>query len=588
VVLLLNEILFPDESKLRIDGIQIEATTVVIAICSTNQQESCPHCLCESQRIHSRYRRHPADLPLAGCTVCLDITVNRFFCDNDDCQCVTFAERMQKFVKPHARRTHRLQQNQLSVAFVAGGEAGARLLSGLGMPVSPDTLLRMMRNAKEPEVTTPRVLGVDDWAIRRGRLQRIAPRKGQSYGTILVDLENRRPVDLLPDRRATSLEAWLKAHPGVEIISRDRGKEYIKGATSGAPDAIQVADRWHLLKNLRETLERLLEGKPDCLKAAASSKAKEQSRKASEALAPRQQDNQPVTDDKTPEHEATATQEQQTHEQPAMEEIKLTPADKVQLQRDARRKKRYTIVKKLKQEGHSIREISRRTQISRQTVTKYVKAEECPQYPKGVKRKSKLQPYKNYIRQRLQEGCHKATRIFSELRQKGFLGSYATVARFLRTEKTQMPGGPKPPKEVVPYSPRRAAWLLVKHEKDMTDDERNALEGIIQTDSSVAYAHTLGQRFSAMIKEQDCEALRPWLKDVADSGIDTLKQFAKGIKQDLDAVTNALRLPWSQGQVEGQVNRLKLIKRQMYGRANFDLLRKKVLLTNDVLTEAPT
>ena len=117
------------------------------------------------------------------------------------------------------------------VAFVVGGEAGARLLHAVGILVSPDTLLRLIRNTPEPEVKTPRVLGVDDWAKRRGRLQRIAPRKGHSYGTILVDLETQKPVDLLPDRKAASLEAWLKEHPGVEIISRDRSKEYIKGAT---------------------------------------------------------------------------------------------------------------------------------------------------------------------------------------------------------------------------------------------------------------------------------------------------------------------------------------------------------------------
>ena len=550
---MLNDILFPPESQLRLDGIHIEETTVVIAVSSTSQRENCPYCQATSQRFHSRYRRCPADLPLMGWIVRLDMTVNRFFCDNDDCEHTTFAQRMSTIVKPYARRTNRLQQKQLSVAFTAGGEAGARLLGGLGMPVSPDTLLRLIRNAKEPEVETPRVLGIDDWAIR----------KGQTYGTILVDLEKRRPIDLLPDREATSVEQWLKSHPGVQIISRDRGTYYIKGATEGAPDAIQVADRWHLLKNIRETLQRLLEAKPDCLKAAAESAQNEQSTPEEEAI-----DVEPS---------ATETQEQQTHEQLPMQERKLTRAEKVRLQRDARRRERYAIVKKLKQEGHSIREIASRTQISRRTVTKYVKADSCPQYPKGIKRKSKLEPYKDYITQRLKEGCYKATRIFSELRRKGFLGSYATVARLVRTEKMQMPGGLIEPKEVVPYSPRRGSWLLVKQKDEMTVEEKSSLERMIQADATVACAYTLGQRFGTMIRERDDEALLPWLKDVAESGIDTLKQFAKGIKQDINAVTNALRYEWSQGQVEGQVNRLKLIKRQMYGRANFDLLRKRVL-----------
>jgi transposase len=427
----------------------------------------------------------------------------------------------------------------------------------------------MMRNATESEVTTPRVLGIDDWAFR----------KGQSYGTILVDLENRQPVDLLPDREATSVEQWLKSHPGVEIISRDRGTFYIKGATDGAPAAIQVADRWHLLKNIRETLQRLLETKPDCLKAAAESDQGEQST-TEETI-----DEQPSETETMP----AMTDKQQTHEQSMDEPKELTQSEKVQLQRRKRRLQRYTLVKKLKLQGCSIREIARRTQISRQTVTKYarnnrrlrltVKSEECPQYPRGINRKSKLEPYKDYITQRLKDGCYKATRIFNELRQRGFVGSYSTVVRWVRTEikSLQVSGSLSPPKEVVPWSPRRAAWLLVKPQEELDDDESLSLQRMLKASDTVACAHTLGQRFSAMIKERDCEALLPWLKDATESGIDALKQFAKGIKQDIDAVNNALRYEWSQGQVEGQVNRLKLIKRQMYGRANFDLLRKRVL-----------
>jgi transposase len=223
---MLHQILLPKESQLRLDSIEIKEQMIVISVASTNQQENCPHCQETSPRIHSHYRRRPADLPLAGHTVRLQISVNRFFCS-------TFAERMPELLKPYARRTNRLMQNQLQAAFVLGGEASARLLTLMGMPVSGDTLLRFIRCSPESEVTTPRVLGIDDWAKR----------KGQDYGTLLVDLENRQPVDLLDERSAASLAEWLKAHPGVEIISRDRGTEYIKGATEGAPDAIQVADR---------------------------------------------------------------------------------------------------------------------------------------------------------------------------------------------------------------------------------------------------------------------------------------------------------------------------------------------------------
>ena len=256
---MLASILLPDEWQLCIDRIEKEEGTIVIWVSSTSLTSQCPCCQAVSERIHSSYQRHPADLPIVGYTVRLDIAVRRFFCDNGECERTIFAERMPSLVVPYARRTNRLVSQQQKAAFALGGEAGACLLAIMGMPISPDTLLRLIRKAAEPGMTTPRVLGVDDWSKRKGR----------SYGTILVDLEMHRPVDLLPDRSAESFANWLKERPGVEIISRDRGVEYISGANEGAPAAIQVADRWHLLSNLRDTLKQLIESKRACLVAAA-------------------------------------------------------------------------------------------------------------------------------------------------------------------------------------------------------------------------------------------------------------------------------------------------------------------------------
>ena len=213
-------------------------------------------------------------------------------------------------------------------------------------------------------------------------------------------------------------------------------------------------------------------------------------------------------------------------------------------------------------------------------------------YPEGVKRRSKLNPYMDYVQQRWESGCHSAIQIWRELRQLGFDGSRGLVARWAANERTKLPlsfaatpspdcesPGDKsaPNRETVPWSTSRASWLLVKKEEELTDDDRAALERMKQTDNEVAEAYILGQRFAGMVRERQHESLLPWLEDVAKSGISALTGFANGIKQDLDAVTNALSLPWSNGQTEGQVNRLKLIKRQMYGRANFDLLRRRVL-----------
>jgi transposase len=471
------------------------------------------------------------------------MTVHRFFCDNEFCEAKTFTERIPDFIRPYAHRTNRLASRQQRAAFGASGEAASRMLYALDMSTSPDTLIRLVRNAAEKQVKTPRVLGVDDWAIRKGR----------SYGTILVDLEARQPVELLPDRTAESLAAWLKAHPGIEVISRDRSGEYIRGINDGAPDATQVADRWHLLVNIRDALEQFLETKRACLRAAADE--------------PKQQ-------------KATS------HKKQTRTSRKLRRKDKIRLARLERRKRRYRTVLKLHEQGVPKSEIARRVKIDPKTVRRYINADECPMYSERPPRPSKLDPYKGYITQRWQSGCHSSTQILHEIRQMGYKGGRSImmdwVAKALRSSRSHKPQSsqPKtPPKTVVPWTPRRASWLLVKQEDELSQDEHQALERMRHMDGELAEAYVLGQRFMNMVRERQHEALGSWLTDVLGCRISALTAFARGIYKDMAAVANALSLPWSNGQVEGQVNRLKLIKRQMYGRASFDLLRRRVLAT---------
>ena len=252
------EFLIPESSAIKLESIGIEEESLVINVTSTHETATCPYCGEESDGVHSWYKRKPADVPSAAYVTRWQMKVRCFFCENEACSHQTFAERFPGIVGPYARRTERLATQQCQVAFEVGGEIGARILHLFSMPVSADMLIRMIRRTPEAKVITPRVLGVDGWAKR----------KGQSYGTVLVDLEKHQVIDLLDERSAESFSTWLEEHPGVEIISRDRGTEYKKGATDGAPDAIQVADRWHLFTNLKDALESLVTEKPVCLKAA--------------------------------------------------------------------------------------------------------------------------------------------------------------------------------------------------------------------------------------------------------------------------------------------------------------------------------
>lgn len=246
-----SQVFLPDDSCLGVDSVCVddELAHVEVSVYSRMESATCPICGRNSTRIHSRYNRRLSDLPWQGLSVVLIWRSRKFFCRYDDCQRTIFVERLPQVVRPHGRRTQRLSVAIRCIALACGGEGGSRLASRLGMTFSPDLLLREIRRTSIAQSHTPRVLGVDDWAFR----------KGQRYGTVLIDLENNCPVDLLPDRESDSLKKWLQDHPGVEIISRDRGDCYIKGATEGAPDAIQVADRFHLMQNLREALARVIE-----------------------------------------------------------------------------------------------------------------------------------------------------------------------------------------------------------------------------------------------------------------------------------------------------------------------------------------
>ena len=560
----MNELIFPAEMPLRIEQITKTGTQIDIIAHLQKRQDCCPNCQTVSSAVHGRYWRHPQDLPWLGLTVRLHLEVQRFACGNKGCPRKTFAAGLTELLPARARRTARLKEQHLATAYLLGGEAGRRLLQLLGMPISGDTLIRDIRQSGEAPPVTVRVVGVDDWAFK----------KGQTYGSILVDLERQQPIDLLETRKTEVVTAWFQTHPEIEIVSRDRGKEFIKAATDGAPQAKQVADRWHLLHNLREAVVSFLQQQPACLQAVAQAPVVDKNQ--AEVIPT---ECNPAGAETGPEAVLTALV---TPESPSPQ-IEQAPS--------ARRQQRFDEVRQLKQAGYSDRAISRQLKMSTTTVRKYVEAEQCPRYPAGRVSSSKLTPWLPYLEERWQAGCTNASQLWREIEAQGFSGCLGVVGLWASKQRKllpapqrysrQQPETVQPPlsRQVrsVPWSAQRASWLIILDKEKLDNEEQAALSRLLEVDPEVITVDRLARQFIQMVKERSGQGLDQWLKAVAASGIKSLTSFANGLRSDLAAVRNALSMPWSNGQVEGQINRLKFIKRQMYGRAKLDLLRKRVL-----------
>lgn len=538
----LLEALFPDLTIQRI----ITGSELLLEgrICASTAQ--CPRCQSMSDRVHSYYTRTPQDLPLAGVSVRLQLAVRRFRCMNVGCPAVTFAEQIPNFLRKGAQRTVRLVETMTQLGLVLGGEAGARQSQRQGMPVSPASVLRFVRCHGLPERGNPRVLGVDDFALRKGLV----------YGTLLVDGETHHPVDLLPERTANTFREWLQVHPGAEIITRDRSREYARGASEGAPEAVQVADRWHLLANLREAVERLLDRIRPQLKA--------QSPRQLTGITPYDRDTRRGTLD--------------------------------QSKREASRLRRYTLyaqVKALHKQGTPIIKIAQQLQIARQTVRRYIASEVFPEIPRQARRKSMLDPYAVYLQQRWDDGCHNTKQLWNEIKQQGYPGSMRAVVQWTMLRRdpaaNSYPGeGRRPAREVVSLIPAHAAgktqlpaarqlvWLLLQSPNKLSTAAKGRRDELLRA-PEIRTAYPLIQTFFAMIRDRRAQDLVNWIALVRRSAIPELVTFAAGLQQDFAIVHAAASSPYSNGLTEGHVNRLKLIKRSMYGRANLDLLRIRVL-----------
>ena len=409
--------LLPATGLMNLDCV-LPAEDVITLIASTvRPRVNYPLCGYSAERVHSRYTRTLADLPWQGVAVRLRLETRRFFCDNHQCERLVFTEPLPQVVDRYARRTIRSAEALCLIAYFLGGEAGARLARDLGMTVSGDTLLHSVQHLAPALPQTPRVLGVDDWAYR----------KGHRYGTILVDLERRRPVDLLADREAGTLAAWLKAHPGVEIISRDRASAYSEGARLGAPSAIQVADRWHLLKNLGDAVARLLLGHHQLREATQQMLASSRNTSSGDTAG-----TQTPPETSTEAGRLIATPSPSSPEQ---------AREKESAQRRERRLATYTQVHELHHQGLTIEAIAAQVGIGGRTVQRYLAAQTFPERSRRRRSTRPVDAFSVYLKQRFDAGCRNAAQLFRELKGQGFGGSYTSVWEAVRGLRAPTSGG---------------------------------------------------------------------------------------------------------------------------------------------------
>ena len=519
-----------------VDGDMTDKVITILAA-STQAAPCCPLCGTRASRIHSSYSRRPMDVPCAQKCVRLILRVRKFFCDERACSRKIFAERLAPFIEPWARVTTRLFQEVENIGLATSGMLGTRLGDRIGIRTSWMTILR--RIMARPAAPVERVvqLGIDDFSFRRGR----------KFGTLLVDMQSHQVIDLLPDRKVQTASAWMRAHPEIDLVSRDRGGEYASAATSGAPQAIQYADRFHLLKNLREDLEGLL---------------------ARHVAAKRQVKTQEVLDTPAPILQTTRS-------------LKLTPkVQQIQQSRREERFARYQQVIALQKQGLSHEAIARRIGMGASTVQAWLAA---GQFPKRKPREqpTQLDQYLPSLRMRWEEGCHNMTSLFRELVEQGYKGSYASVRD---TILRLLPQGRKTSGDLalkIPALPsaREASFLFILRPLDLETEEQDRLTSLCLFHPEVNLAYELVQQFARMLRTRTGENLDTWLAQVAESHIPELVRFAAGVERDKSAVVAGLTLPQNNGLVEGKVNKLKLIKRMMFGRAEFPLLRQRVLHT---------
>jgi transposase len=519
----LSRLVFPHLAGLRITDVFTKGSVLRVHAETCSQSARCPDCAAPSRRVHSRYERRLLDAAVGERETVLHLRVRRFFCTAVECARKIFCEQVDGLTTRHGRISALARRLLEAVAVALGGRAGARLADRLRLGVGRMSMLRLIRALPLPPVPALTALGVDDFAWRRGH----------RYGTVLVDMLTHRVVDLLDDRSSESLQVWLADHTGIEVICRDRSGTYAEAAQVAAPAATQVADRWHLLKNLSDAVYKAVARHRRCLQPAPAPPPPPSPQPSSSAM------------------------------------------DSLRTQRT---RARHAEIHALREQGLGVYVIARRLRLDPKTVRRYadVADPETLIGPNGTARISILDTHKPYLRQRCADGVTGTLQLLGEIRARGYTGGERTLRRFLIAVR----GRPEPTLDPPPVPPTRdiTGWIMRPGDK-LTDDERTDLDRLCGLCPDLASIRDLAHGFTDLVRTRGGEHLTDWVRRAEQSTITEIRSFAAGLRKDWAAVTAGLTTTWSSGAVEGNVNRIKMLKRQMYGRANPDLLRRRVLLT---------
>jgi transposase len=518
------EELLPHLSAVLVDQVQRHSGVVVMQARVRAATALCRWCGAESGRVHGGYTRRLRDAVVGGTAVVVALRVRRFRCGNAACPAVTFAEQVAGLTAPHSRYTPLLRDLLTRIGLALAGRAGVRLAAAAGVTVGRDTLLRLVKALPEPPAGPVQALGVDDFAFRRGR----------HYGTLLIDMDTRRPLELFDGRDGNTLAAWLQDHPEVAVICRDRSGGYAEGARQGAPQAVQVADRFHLWQNLGQAVEKTVNG--------------HRARLAEPAPEP-----PPVAE--------------------APPVVKPLPEKKIVI----RLREHHAAVQELHAQGLPKAAIGRKLGLHPATVRKFIQARSAEDLiAKTEQRAHLVDDYTEYLHRRWHDGERNATQLFREIKQRGYPGGELAVQRYLRRFRHGRGHAPQPgPK---PPSVRQVTSWIMTHPDRLPDEDATKLRQIRHRDPDIDRLTKHVRGFAAMMTGRHGDRLDDWIASVEHDTLAPLASFARNLRRDYDAVRNGLSLPHSSGPVEGSINRLKMLKRQMFGRAGLDLLRKRVLL----------